>query len=84
MNKLSALLWEVPAGPHRAVGVLSSCPKGLLCGSLSENDVCPAVRPFVRPHDINRKADSIARFSDVDEICDIGVIDDLGDVFERF
>ena len=28
--------------------------------------------------------DLIARFSDVDEICDIGVIDDFGDVFEHF
>ena len=26
----------------------------------------------------------IARFSDVDEICDIGTIDDLGDVFRHF
>ena len=28
--------------------------------------------------------DLIAHFSDVDEICDIGVIDDFGDVFEHF
>jgi hypothetical protein len=26
----------------------------------------------------------IARFSDADEICDIGVIDDIGDVFRSF
>ena len=42
-HKLSALLWEVPAGPHRAVGVWSSCPKGLLCGRVSKNDVCVCV-----------------------------------------
>ena len=46
--KLSALLWEVPAGPHRAVGVWSSCPKGLLCGRVSKNHVCPSVCPSVR------------------------------------
>ena len=27
-----------------------------------------------RSHDINRNADSIARFSDVEKICDIGVL----------
>ena len=47
--KLSALLWEVPAGPHRAVGVWSSCPKGLLCGRVSKNHVCPSVCTSVRP-----------------------------------
>ena len=46
--KLSALLWEVPAGPHRAVGVWSSCPKGLLCGRVSKNHVCPSVCISVR------------------------------------
>ena len=86
----------------------SFCPKGLLCGRVSKNHVCPSVcisvrrrRPCVAIKNdqvLNGKSslskvssskrdpkrdhlqDLIARFSDVEEICGVGIIDDLGDV----
>ena len=42
-------LVSVPAGPHRASSVWSSCPKGLLCREVPKIGVCLSVRSFVRP-----------------------------------